>query len=129
MKTNVPTLVIMLLCAAAAASARGQSGEEPCANSQRSPGLLACAEKEFREAAAELRRVTAELSADLEAQPRAGLRRAERAWVRYRKANCDAEAAIYEGGTIQPLIRTRCMTRVTRERAAELRAQLQTLGG
>jgi uncharacterized protein YecT (DUF1311 family) len=55
------------------------------------------------------------------------LGRAERAWLGYRKSNCAAEASIYEGGTIQPLIQTRCLARVTRARAEELRAQLRTL--
>lgn len=57
------------------------------------------------------------------------MRAAERLWLRYRKTNCDAEASIYEGGTIQPLIELRCMARVTRERAAELKLQSRTLIG
>jgi uncharacterized protein YecT (DUF1311 family) len=56
-------------------------------------------------------------------------RAAERLWLGYRKSNCDAEASVYEGGTIQPLVRVRCMTRVTLERAGELKAQTQTLHG
>ena len=129
MKTITRTLVVLLLLLAPAAGfTRGQSEEDPCApEAQRSPQLMACAEREFRQATAELTRVRAELGADLEPRSRVKLRATERAWLRYRKANCDTEASIHEGGTIQPLIELRCMARVTRERAAELRAQIQTL--
>lgn len=90
---------------------------------------MACAEREFRQASAELTRARATLNADLEPRSRVKMRAAERLWLRYRKTNCDAEASIYEGGTIQPLIELRCMTRVTRERTAELKTQSETLVG
>ena len=65
----------------------------------------------------------------MQRRSRVKLRAAERLWLGYRKSNCDTEASIYEGGTIQPLIQLQCMARVTRERADELKAQVQTLHG
>jgi uncharacterized protein YecT (DUF1311 family) len=130
MKAFVPTLSLVLLLAPHAAGGRPQTGEDPCApEAQRSPQLVACAERGFREAAAEPRRVRDDLYPDLEPRSRAKFRAAERLWLRYRKSNCDAEASVHEGGTIQPLIRLRCMARLTPGRAAELRAQAQTLRG
>ncbi len=90
---------------------------------------MACARRHYAEATAELERARASLRADLSPGSRAKLRAAERLWLRYRKTNCDAEASIYEGGTIQPLIELRCMARLTRERAAELKTQARTLVG
>ena len=120
-------VVITLL---APAAARGQTEEDPCApEAQRSPQLMACAERKFREAAAELKRVRDGLYSDLGPRPRVKFRAAERSWLGYRKSNCDAEASIYEGGTIQPLIQLRCMARLTQERAGEIRSQTQTLYG
>ncbi|HEX8353426.1 MAG TPA: lysozyme inhibitor LprI family protein [Pyrinomonadaceae bacterium] len=128
MKTITRTLALLLLLAPHAA--RGQAEEDPCApEAQRSQQLMACAEREFRQASAELTRARAGLNADLSPRSRVKLRATERAWLRYRKVNCDAEASIYENGTIQPLIQLRCMARVTRGRAAELKAQTQTLRG
>lgn len=128
MKTFVTTVVIMLLLAPA--GARAQVAEDPCdPEAQRSPQLLACAERKFKEATAELKRVRAQLYEDLEPRSRVKLKAAERLWLGYRKSNCDTEASIYEGGTIQPLIQLQCMGRVTRERADELKAQIQTLHG
>jgi len=50
----------------------------------------------------------------------AKLQEAQRAWIRYRDANCEAEAGLYEGGSIQPAVRSGCLGRVTRARVAEL---------
>jgi uncharacterized protein YecT (DUF1311 family) len=130
MKTLVKTVVILLFLVSAAASAHAQAEEDPCApEAQRSPQLLACAERKLKEATAELKLARAQLYEDLEPRSRVKLRAAERLWLSYRKSNCDTEASIYEGGTIQPLIQLQCMGRVTLERAAELRAQFQKLHG
>ena len=129
--TGKLTPLFILLLFGAAAEARGQQSaqpaEDPCAYAERSPEQMACAEKELRQAEAELRSARTRLTATIEAPPRTRMRRAERAWLSYRKSNCDAEASIYEGGTIQPFIQTLCLARVTRARAAELLAQLKTL--
>ena len=130
MRTFVPVVVIIFLLAPARLGVLGQTEEDPCApEAQRSTQLMACAERKFKEATAELKRVRDEWYADLEPRSRTKFRAAERAWLGYRKWNCDAEASIYEGGTIQPLIQLRCMTRLTRERAVELKAQIETLHG
>ncbi|HEX7316021.1 MAG TPA: lysozyme inhibitor LprI family protein [Pyrinomonadaceae bacterium] len=128
MKTFVTTVVIILVLVPT--GARAQTAEDPCdPEAQRSPQLMACAERKFKEATAGLKRVRAQLYEDLEPRSRVKLRAAERLWLSYRKSNCDTEASIYEGGTIQPLIQLRCMTRVTLERADELKAQIETLHG
>ncbi len=46
---------------------------------------------------------------------------AQRLWIPFRDAHCDAEAAFYEGGSIQPLIRFSCLAGVTEQRTAQLR--------
>lgn len=126
MKTLVPTVVILL--AVCAPCTRGQSAIDPCTEGT-SPQQSACADREFKAASDQLKRAGAELYKDLEPRSRVKFRAAERLWLKYRRSNCAAEASIYEGGTIQPLIELRCMARVTRERAAELKAQSQTLSG
>lgn len=129
-KKLLTAVAAAVLLAPLAPASRGQIAEDPCdPEAQRSPQLMACAERRFREAAAELKSVRGALYSDLSPRSRAKLRAAERLWLGYRKSNCDAEASIYEGGTIQPLIQLRCMARLTRERAAELKAQTQTFNG
>lgn len=47
---------------------------------------------------------------------------AQRKWIVFRDAACTAEAAPFEGGSIQPLVRTSCMTRLTNRRIEDLRS-------
>jgi uncharacterized protein YecT (DUF1311 family) len=127
MKTLVKTAFVIILLAPWPRT-HGQSVSDPCVDGT-SPQQLACAEREFRSASGQLKQARTDLYIVLEPRSRVKLRAAERLWLRYRKSNCEAEASIYEGGTIQPLVELRCMARVTRERAAELKAQSQTLSG
>ena len=128
--TNIVMLLLLLLAPHAPAARAQAEEEDPChPDAQRSPQLMACAERGFKEAAAELKRARDDFYADLGPRSRAKFRGAERLWLGYRRSNCDAEASVYEGGTIQPLVQLRCMARVTRERAAELKAQARTLHG
>jgi uncharacterized protein YecT (DUF1311 family) len=48
------------------------------------------------------------------------LREAERIWIRYRDATCDAEKSLYGGGTGGPPAYLACMEAVTRNRLQEL---------
>lgn len=52
----------------------------------------------------------------------AALRTAQRAWIPYRDAACEAEGIMYEGGSIQPLIIFTCKEHLTRQRTEEMRA-------
>ena len=55
-----------------------------------------------------------------DAAGQARLRTVQRAWVKYRDANCDAAAARYAGGSIQPSIHSECLKRITAARIDEL---------
>lgn len=44
----------------------------------------------------------------------------QRAWLRFRDTQCVAEAGRYAGGSMQPMVRTQCLTRLTRERTTQL---------
>ena len=46
---------------------------------------------------------------------------AQRAWLAYRDAHCAAAASIYEGGSIQPMIYSLCLTDLTRTRTELIR--------
>ncbi|EFL88677.1 lysozyme inhibitor LprI family protein [Ahrensia sp. R2A130] len=49
------------------------------------------------------------------------LRDAQRKWITYRDAACDAQATMAYGGTLQPLLGTLCLTKLTEQRTADLR--------
>ena len=48
------------------------------------------------------------------------LNRAQRAWVNYRTLSCEAEYAMYGGGTGGPVTRLACREALTRDRIAQL---------
>jgi uncharacterized protein YecT (DUF1311 family) len=45
---------------------------------------------------------------------------AQRAWLAYRDAACEAHASPFEGGSLQPLIRATCLSEITAERTRML---------
>lgn len=55
---------------------------------------------------------------------KASLKETQRAWIDYRDKAAKAQAAMYEGGSIQPMIFSDAMARLTQERAAQLKAML-----
>lgn len=48
------------------------------------------------------------------------LLQAQRAWIPFRDAACDAEASLAQGGTGQSLFYLECKTRITRQRTQDL---------
>ena len=55
-----------------------------------------------------------------EGRAEATLRAAQRAWVAFRDAACEAEAALWDGGSAQPMIRSGCLERLTLQRTDDL---------
>jgi uncharacterized protein YecT (DUF1311 family) len=46
---------------------------------------------------------------------------AQRAWLAYRDAQCTAEAAMFQGGSMQPMVFHLCLTNLTRARTETIR--------
>jgi uncharacterized protein YecT (DUF1311 family) len=80
----------------------------------------------FRAADTELNAFYASVKKKLEAADLARLETAQRAWIRYLDANCEAETALYAGGSIQPAVHSGCLERTTRARIAELHSVYDT---
>ncbi len=99
------------------AALRAQDCDEP--QSQ----MNICSAKSYQQADARLNDIYKQAVASATAsggEAPALLRTAQRAWITYRDAACAAEAAPYEGGSIQPLIRTSCLKKLTERRSADL---------
>jgi uncharacterized protein YecT (DUF1311 family) len=56
------------------------------------------------------------------AQDVRNLRNAQRLWIAYRDAACNAEDALFEGGSGGPAAHSECLIRLTRERISALNA-------
>ena len=112
--------VVFFLLAQSAVAQNRAPAKEACENAKTQLEMNECADAAYRAADKELNAYYASLKEKLEANLVAKLQAAQRAWIGYRDANCEAEAALYEGGSIQPTIRSNCMERLTRARLEEL---------
>lgn len=54
------------------------------------------------------------------------LRAAQRAWIRFRDAQCEYEAYEVFGGSMQPMVGSLCLARLTRERIEVLSQTLES---
>lgn len=106
-----------------------------CANATAQAALNACAAQAFERADAELNAAYegALFAAGVADETGArgleeGLREAQRLWITFRDAACEAEANIYAGGTMQPMAGSACLERVTYARAQDLFAFSDAVG-
>jgi uncharacterized protein YecT (DUF1311 family) len=107
-----------------------------CTDPQSNLEMKMCAQQDFQRADAELNKVYAEAVAGAREQNQALrdnhekapdsealLRKAQRAWVAFRDANCAVEYQIYFGGSHASLAYSLCQVSMTKARIAELKAQ------
>ena len=52
---------------------------------------------------------------------RVKLQTAQRLWIQFRDANCEAEHVLYSGGSAAPMVKFACVEAVTRHRTEELK--------
>jgi uncharacterized protein YecT (DUF1311 family) len=133
MMKRVLTVVMVGLCLLSVkASSRRQSvGEPPCGKHGTQAEANACSRLDYEKAEAEMRGVYRRLTHELAGRAGEGRRKLEKAqslWLRYRKANCESEASIYEGGSIRPAVYNACLAGITRERTSRLREFLFEIG-
>lgn len=98
----------------------------PCDPEGSQVELNACAAEAFRDADAEMNRVYQQVLRAVSEGVEARVRAAQRAWLPFRDAHCDVEAAVAEGGSMQPMVRGFCLAAVTEERTEHLRGYLYT---
>jgi uncharacterized protein YecT (DUF1311 family) len=80
-----------------------------------------CAGEEWGQADSVLNAVYAQVVAEVDSIQLPLLRDAQRAWIRLRDADCQVEAAEFEGGSMQPMVETLCLAQETRRRTEYLR--------
>ncbi len=106
-------------------------GGVDCANTSIQAELNTCAALDYEAADAELNAAYAaamEVARSYDGQQEALLRDAQRAWIAFRDAACSAEASLVEGGSMQPMVGSGCLARVTRERTEDLRSYAEVGG-
>jgi uncharacterized protein YecT (DUF1311 family) len=105
------------------------STAEPCpAQPQTTPEIVACLEKRLESGDKRIDQLNQDLFPEL-ANP--SMKRefvaAYQAWFNFRQQDCAAMSAIYEGGTIQPVVELECAIARDKQRIANLREFQQLL--
>jgi uncharacterized protein YecT (DUF1311 family) len=100
----------------------------PCTNPVTQADMNECAALDWEIADAELNAAYAQAIAtarDMNAYSQVNveesLREAQRAWVTFRDLACEVESLVAEGGSMQPMIYSACLTTLTEERTDALR--------
>jgi len=75
----------------------------------------------YKQADAEMNRVYKLATATCDSAGKERLKKAQLVWIKYRDLCCNAEASIYEGGSMYGLAYSNCMTDLTKERTGRLR--------
>ena len=118
MRRALQALILAALCAAGACAQA--SVKTHCASARSQLEMNRCW---AREADVANQRLAATLKSTLDKTPvRAQTEQGQAKWVEYRDAHCAAVAAIYEGGSMQPMQRDSCVVRLTEQRIEELKA-------
>lgn len=81
----------------------------------------------FHSADRELNEVYRQVQAKLDAQQKDALTNAQLLWIRFRDADADAQAMLYQGGTMAPMVHDYAAAESTRLRTRQLRDFLKTL--
>src|SRR5258705_3971329 len=95
---------------------------DPCKDPSTSNGMAECTRQNWKAADQVLNK---EYQARLQRSDETGknlLRKAQRAWVSFRDAQCALEEDVERGGHIAPTIYFQCMERTTNARIKQLRA-------
>lgn len=123
----VTTILIICVLGMVAFAQRKKTTRDPCKNPLSQFEMNVCSRRDYEQTDAELNKVYKQLMlelADYGSNPRPKFQEAQSAWIKYRDATCDSEAALYEGGSIRPTIYNSCLASATRERTKRLKAIL-----
>ena len=113
---------LLLFSPGRAVAQSNAAGKTLCQDAKTQLDLNQCFARAWQKADAELNALYQSVKRKLDGPGLANLLEAQRTWIKYRDANCEGAAAQYEGGSIQPMIRSACLERVTRARVVEIHA-------
>ena len=130
----------LYLIAAAAALIAGaaQAQEKDCKYPQTQADMTSCeqdrydtADKALNEQWKKTRSQMADVDKNLQEKDRGGekaLLTAQRAWISYRDAECEAEGFQARGGSMEPMLVAGCLANLTEQRTKELKSLSDALG-
>jgi len=113
MRCVLPLLLFSLVTAGGAAA--------QCKDAVSTKDMQDCADSEYKKADADLNSVYQATLRKLKPDDAALLKKAQRAWLAYRDAHCDAQYHLFAGGSIAAVSLTQCRATLTAARAKEIK--------
>lgn len=98
---------------------------ENCKNPQSQLAMNVCSAKDYEREDARLNKTYKELVAKLEKDRREKLKEIQLVWIKYRDLQCDFDSSTYEGGSMYPMVRSSCLSQMTKQRNKDLKAMLE----
>ncbi len=95
--------------------------QEECANAMSQAEITACSVIDYKNADEALNGTYKVIMPAITNPQREQLRNAQRAWIKFRDANCEHQAFDTRGGSIYQAVKNDCLTRVTLARVEELK--------
>ena len=97
------------------------SPNAPCRNVAVTIAIENCFDKAYRAADNDLNQRYSQIEKVLQPDDLERLKAAQRLWLQFRDATCNAESDLYKGGTASTPAYSACREELTRQRAAELK--------
>jgi uncharacterized protein YecT (DUF1311 family) len=93
-----------------------------CKDAVSTKDMQDCMDNEWKKSDGELNRIYQDSLKKLKSEQAALLKKAQRAWLSYRDAQCEADYKMLAGGTAAPLALTQCRINLTQQRTRTLKA-------
>ena len=117
------------LIAAAALLASGAAWADDCSNANTQTEMNQCAAAQYQAADKKLNETWQQALKRASGQQQELLKKAQQAWISLRDADCAFLASGAEGGSMQPMLISQCMTDKSVERESFLASLLQCEDG
>jgi uncharacterized protein YecT (DUF1311 family) len=110
----------LLMCAGDLLGQHMNAKDAPCQRVGAAVDETRCFVAESQSADKELNSFLGQIQKVLNAANQDRLQLAQRLWVQYRQANCEAERSLYDRGSAAPMVYYACLAADTRHRISEL---------
>ncbi|OCQ94705.1 hypothetical protein BCD67_04375 [Oscillatoriales cyanobacterium USR001] len=120
LKKITNSLLLATLTLSSAVAVYGQAQNVRCNPSGSTIEMRKCASDSYKAADKKLNEVYQKYISKMSGERKNRLIEAQRAWIVFRDTTCSFEGAEALGGTLEPLLVTSCLGRVTNERTAYL---------
>lgn len=119
MKTLLPAVAVFITVSTFTVQVQAQP-ETDCTVPEATVAMIECASADLQAADKRLNEAYKAVRANLDELGTALLLKAQRAWIKFRDAECERERDAARGGTMAPLLQLSCLTQLTKQRTNDL---------